>query len=89
MMQVVDFTGLMYVCQNVASSLLASSSCIKSVKNENQDLTICNLLQVVETTCIKPVDEKFWQLTCIKLVDNFQQTCYHQAEPKKGILITS
>ena len=37
------------------------------------------LMQLVETTCIKLVDEMSWQSTCIKPVDNLQQTCYHQA----------
>ena len=32
LMQVVDFTGLMDVCHQVAASLLASTSCAKSVK---------------------------------------------------------
>ena len=52
----------------VASSLLASSSCIKSVK-----------IKHVETTCIKLVNKKSWESTCIKPVDNLQQTCCHPA----------
>ena len=43
-------------CQQVVSSLLTSSSCIKSV-HEHQtccNLIFANLLQVGETTCIKP-----------------------------------
>ena len=31
-MQVVDFTRLMLVCHHVTTSMLTSSSCIKSVK---------------------------------------------------------
>ena len=33
LVQVVDFTDLMQVCHRVASSLLTSSSCIKSVES--------------------------------------------------------
>ena len=48
---------------------------------ENQtccNLIFADLLQVVETTCIKLVDKKSWQSTCSKPVDNLQQTCNHQ-----------
>ena len=37
------------------------------------------LLQLVETTCSKPVDNKFRQSTCNKSVDNLQQTRRQQA----------
>ena len=66
-----------------------SSSCIRFVGFrrlqkvcENQvwfSLIFADLLQVVETTCIKRVAETSWQSTCIKLVDNLQQACYNQA----------
>ena len=42
-------------------------------------LMFTDLLQIVETTCMKLVDKKSWQSTCIKPVDNLQQTCYHLA----------
>ena len=44
MMQVVDFTGLMQACHQIATSPM--------------QLDIQNLLQVVETTCNKLVDKK-------------------------------
>ena len=49
---------------------------------ENQtwcSLIFADLLQIVETVCIKLVGKKSWQSTCSKTVDNMQQTCYHQA----------
>ena len=46
---------LRQVCDQVASSLLASSSCTKSVKSSN--LILADLVQVVETTHIKLVDK--------------------------------
>ena len=34
------------------------------------NLSFVDLLQLVETTCRKPVDNKFWQSTCNKSVEN-------------------
>ena len=66
-----------------------STSCSKSLDFiklqqvcENQtccNLIFADLLQVVETTCIKLASEKSQLSTCIKPVDSLQQTCYHQA----------
>ena len=38
-----------------------------------------NLLQVVETTCIKLLDRNSWPSTCMKPLENMQRTFYHQA----------
>ena len=77
-MQVVDFTGLMMqVCHQFDSSLLASG-----------DLVFADLLQVVETTCIKLVDKKSWQSTCIKPLDNLQQSVQViRTHPDIGLII--
>ena len=73
----------------VASSVLAALSCIKFVKNMlDGNLIFADLLQVVETTCIKLVDKKALESTSIKLVNNLQQqTCYHQAGASDGNFI--
>ena len=42
-------------------------------------LSFANLLQLVGTTCRKPVDNKFGQSTCNKSVDNLQQIYRQQA----------
>ena len=42
-------------------------------------MSIADLLQLVETTCNKPVDDKFGQSICTKSVDNLEQTCRQQA----------
>ena len=70
------FYRLAASCQQVAASLLTSSSWASLICC---NLIFADLLQVVETTCIKLVDKKSWQSTCIKPVDNLQQACYHQA----------
>ena len=77
-MQIVDFTGLMMqVCHQFDSSLLASG-----------DLVFADLLQVVETTCIKLVDKKSWQSTCIKPLDNLQQSVQViRTHPDIGLII--
>ena len=67
--QDLDFTGLMKVCHQVESSLLASLSCIKSAKIR---LDVTWYLQ----TCCKGTNLDH-QLT--SSVANPQQTCYHQA----------
>ena len=71
----------------LAASL--STSCSKLVNFiklqqvcENQtccNLIFADLLQVVETTCIKLANIKSQLSNCIKPVDNLQQTCYRQA----------
>ena len=68
-----DFTGLMPVWYQVASSLSASSSYVKSLKTRF-DAICCMLL---DQTYVKLVDKKFGQSTCIKSGDNLQQTCRH------------
>ena len=55
-----QFYRLVITCQQVATNLSISSSCNKSVKIRL--VTTCHLqtsLQLVETTCSKPVDNKF------------------------------
>ena len=62
-------------------------TCKKSVKIrrvETWDFT--DLLQLVETTCSKPVDNKFTESTCNKSVDNLQQTCRQQVVERILIL---
>ena len=56
--QVVSFTRL---CQQIATNLSILSSCNKSVKiiMACWDLSFADLLQLVETTYSKPVDNKF------------------------------
>ncbi len=55
MMQVVDLTGLMQVANKLYQGLLTSSSYIKSVNSRlDCNLIFADLLQVDETTCIKP-----------------------------------
>ena len=44
-----------------------------------RQLVICRLLQLVATTCCKPVGNTFWQRSCNESVDIMQQTCLHQA----------
>ena len=66
-----------------------STSCSKLVnfiklQQDCENQTCCNLifadlLQVVETTCIKLANIKSQLSNCSKPVDNLQQTCYHQA----------
>ena len=73
-MQVVHFSSLIQVCHQIASSLLASSNCIKSVKIKLclLQLDICSLF----TSCWNNLHEahrpKAWQSTC-KPVDSLQQ----------------
>ena len=50
------------------------SSCMNFVKIK---LISTDLLQVVETTCMKLVYEKFRQSIGIEPAKNLQQTCYH------------
>ena len=68
------------VCLSLsASSLLASFKLQQVCENQNcYNLIFADLLQVVETTCIRFLDKKVLTITCISLVDNLQQTCYHQ-----------
>ena len=73
------FYRLAISCQQVAASLLTSSSCSKSVKIRLVATwylkTCCKLLkQLVSSLWIK-----CWQSTCSKPVENLQKTCYHQA----------
>ena len=61
-----------------SASLSPTQMCSKSVKT-CCNLIFADLLQAVETTCIKLEDKKIWQSTCSKLVRKLQPTCYHQA----------
>ena len=47
LMQVVYFTSLMQVCRQVISSLLALSSCVKSVKTRNSKSLILGMFPAV------------------------------------------
>ena len=80
LLQVVDFTGLMQVVNKLQQVCWLHQVAASLWKSDLLQLDVfADLLQVVETTCIKLVDKKSWQSTCIKPVDNMQQTCYHQA----------
>ena len=70
--QVVDFTALIQVCHQVASSLLASSSLCKL---DLIQLDIFRLGASCENNWHLLVDERFWQSTCMKTVDNLK-TCW-------------
>ena len=65
-MQVIDFTNLIQVCHQVTSVDFIKLHQVCENQNRS-NLIFIDLLQVVE-------------FTCIKLVDNLQQTCYHQAK---------
>ena len=63
-------------CSNLVNFIKLQQVC------ENQtccNLIFADLLQVVETTCIKLANIKSQLSNCIKPVDNLQQTCYRQA----------
>ena len=61
--KLVDFIKLQQACLNQARC----------------NLSFADLLQLVETTCSKPVDNKFRQSTCNKSVDILQENCRQQA----------
>ena len=62
---------LIAIRQHVARNLLESGLL---------QLVICRLvIQLVETTCNKPVESKLWQSICSKPVDNLQLTCRQQS----------
>ena len=55
MIQAVDFTRLMQACHQVASNLLTSLSCIKSLKIRLARLDICRLAAVVKKEHLKNI----------------------------------
>ena len=70
-----QFYQLVTTCQQVATNSAISPSCNKAFKIR----LVADLLQFVETTCSKPVDNNFWQSTSKKSVDNLQQNFRQQA----------
>ena len=56
-----NFTGLINVCHEIAASLLASSSCIKS---DLMQLNICAICRLLQTICNKDnqLASSCWQL---------------------------
>ena len=71
-MEVVNLTGLMQVCNQVASSLLALSSCIKSVGfiklHQVSWLHQVASSLLASSSCIKPVGFKLHQACCLHQV---------------------
>ena len=74
---VVNFTGLMLICDESASSLQASWGVFNSVKIRLY--ATWSFYRLIQTTCIKLVDKRSWQSTCIETVNNLQLRSYHQA----------
>ena len=74
--KIVKFNGLVASCQKVATNWSISSSCNKSVKIKPVATCLLHLLQLVETTCGKSIDNKFFDnqlatsllTTCNRLV---------------------
>ena len=78
LLRVVNFTDLLQLFNKLQQAFQfhqVATSLLKSCCN----LSLADLLQLVETTGNKLVDNKFRQSTCNKPVDNLQRTCRQQA----------
>ena len=79
---VFKFTGLLQLVNRLQQTCQFQKVAKSPLKSD--------LLQLVETTCSKPVDNKFRQSTCNKSVDNLQQTCQQSArKASERILISA
>ena len=75
-------TSILPARGNLSTSYNKLVNFIKSQQASSNHLSFAefaDLLQLVETTCNKPVDNKFRQSTGNKSIDNLQQTCHQQA----------
>ena len=67
LLQVVNFASLLQLVNMLQQ--------IGQFHQVTTSLLFADLLQLVESTCSKPVDNKFYQSTSNKSVGNLQQAC--------------